>query len=202
VKGYGFVDASPSPMPGRSFGDESPMMTWGEIESTPFRLDSSATPYFAKTPNGPEFKIPDVPEREKLLFDLEEKNSAARRKKKNDAVAHVQRNLASPSKKTPKNVALGSLSERINSMSPAAKQLLSMKLNVKTGDKSANSSPYTPKDSSTTPRASPFNGLSSPHVKPTSSQSIDNLRSTVKRTASSSATESLTDNLLKLPKMT
>jgi len=174
-------------------------MTWGEIDSTPFRLDNSATPYFSKTPNGPEFKIPDVPEREKLLFDLEEKNNAARRKRKNDAVAQVQRNLASPNSKTPKHVALGSLSERINSMSPAAKQLLSMKLNVRTSDKSANSSPYTPKNNNATPRASPFNSLNSPVVKTPSSQTIDNLRSNVKR---STTTESITDNLLKLPKMT
>jgi protein DGCR14 len=57
VRGYSFVDASPSPMPGRSIGDESPMMMWGEIESTPFRLEGSATPFFG---GGPEFKIPEV----------------------------------------------------------------------------------------------------------------------------------------------
>ena len=60
VRGYCFVDASPSPMPGRSIGDESPMMMWGEIESTPFRLEGSATPFFGKSVGGPEFKIPDV----------------------------------------------------------------------------------------------------------------------------------------------
>ena len=60
VRGYSFVDASPSPMPGRSLGDESPMMMWGEIESTPFRLEGSATPLFGKGAGGPEFKIPEV----------------------------------------------------------------------------------------------------------------------------------------------
>lgn len=191
VKGYGFVDASPSPMPGSSFGDESPMMTWGEIETTPFRLDPSSTPYFTKIHNAPEFKIPDVPDREKLLFDLEEKNSAARRKRKNDALKQMQRNIASPSRKTP-----GSIAEKISSMSPAAQQLLSVKLNVKTGDKIAASSPYTPKIA--TPKASPFNSLSSPRIKSTAS--IDNLKSNLKR-GSQASTESLTDNLLKLPKM-
>jgi protein DGCR14 len=34
VNGYGFM-GTPSPAPGV---DESPLMTWGEIESTPFRL--------------------------------------------------------------------------------------------------------------------------------------------------------------------
>lgn len=205
VKGYGFVDASPSPMPGRSAGDESPMMTWGEIDSTPFRLEGGNTPYpVSRTPGAPEFKIPDVPDREKLLFDLEEKNNAARRQKKNDALKQVQRNLSSPSsKKTPTSMSIGgstSLIARINSMSPAAQHLLSSKLNIKTGSKSITSSPYTPK--SGTPKSSPFNsGLSmnSPVVRSPSSKSLENLKSNLKR---GSSTDSITDNLLKLPKMT
>lgn len=190
VKGYGFVDASPSPMPGRSFGDESPMMTWGEIETTPFRLDSSSTPHLNKIAGVPEFKIPDVPEREKLAFNLEEKNSAARRKKKTDALKHVQRSLASPSK----NVSLSSnsIADKINSMSPAAQQLLSVKLNLKATDKSVRSTPQTPK-------TSPFHGLGSPLVKQSPNQSMENLRSDLKRAQS---TDSITDNLLKLPKVT
>lgn len=35
---------------------ESPLMTWGEIESTPFRLDGSDTPY-AERNHGPSFKV-------------------------------------------------------------------------------------------------------------------------------------------------
>lgn len=34
---------------------ESPLMTWGEIESTPFRLDGSDTPYVERN-HGPSFK--------------------------------------------------------------------------------------------------------------------------------------------------
>lgn len=45
IGGYSLVDMTPSPMPGRSLGDESPAMVWGEIESTPFRLDPGMTPY-------------------------------------------------------------------------------------------------------------------------------------------------------------
>lgn len=41
IRGYGFV-ATPSPNPS-AMGD-SPLMTWGEIEGTPFRLDGSGTP--------------------------------------------------------------------------------------------------------------------------------------------------------------
>uniref|UniRef100_A0A8C7EE45 Ess-2 splicing factor homolog n=1 Tax=Nothoprocta perdicaria TaxID=30464 RepID=A0A8C7EE45_NOTPE len=52
VNGYGFV-ATPSPAPGVN---ESPLMTWGEIESTPLRLEGSETPYVDRTP-GPAFKV-------------------------------------------------------------------------------------------------------------------------------------------------
>ena len=51
VNGYGFV-ATPSPAPGV---DDSPLMTWGQIEGTPFRLDGNQTPLSA-TP-GPVFKV-------------------------------------------------------------------------------------------------------------------------------------------------
>lgn len=36
--------------------NESPFMTWGEIESTPLRLEGSETPYVDRTP-GPAFKV-------------------------------------------------------------------------------------------------------------------------------------------------
>lgn len=35
---------------------ESPLMTWGEIESTPFRLDGSDTPLVERG-HGPSFKV-------------------------------------------------------------------------------------------------------------------------------------------------
>lgn len=38
---------------------ESPLMTWGEIESTPFRLDGSDTPYIERN-HGPSFKVPNL----------------------------------------------------------------------------------------------------------------------------------------------
>lgn len=40
IGGWSFVK-TPSPCPG---GMESPFMTWGEIEGTPFRLDGGDTP--------------------------------------------------------------------------------------------------------------------------------------------------------------
>jgi protein DGCR14 len=190
VKGYKFVEPSPSPMPGRFAGDESPMMIWGEIESTPFRLDPSSTP--GKFSGGPEFKIPDIPEREKLALGLEEQANAARRKKKDEALKMMQRNLASPSRNSP------SLSEKYNNMSPAAQRLLSSKLKstittpsplVKT--KISTPSPFSAKSST----------INSPFLTPTSGSktSAESIKLNLKRNAAA-ASDSLTDNLLKLPK--
>jgi len=191
VRGYSFVDASPSPMPGRLAGDESPMMTWGEIESTPFRLDPTGlTP--ARLTGGPEFKIPDIPEREKIALNLEEQVNAARRKKKTDAIKQMQRNLASPSRNSP------SISDRINNMSPAAQRLLSSKVNLK----SLTPSPLSrTTQSSGMDTPSPFSAPKSPFLQSPSASKTDsllNLRSSLKR----QSTESITDNLLKLPKNT
>ena len=190
VKGYGFVDASPSPMPGRSFGDASPMMIWGEIEGTPFSLDGPSTPHFPYLSGAPEFKIPDIPEREKIAINLEEKASAARRNKKNEALKHVQR-LMSPSRNSPQT----SLSDKINSMSPAAQRLLSSKLTI---NKSSATTPSPMKSSFQSP--SPNIRITSPATSKnsifTSTQSMENLKTNLKR----QSTDSITDNLLKLPK--
>ncbi|KAM9194972.1 splicing factor ESS-2 homolog isoform 2-T2 [Dugong dugon] len=51
VGGFGFV-ATPSPAPGVN---ESPLMTWGEVENTPLRVEGPETPYVDRTP-GPAFK--------------------------------------------------------------------------------------------------------------------------------------------------
>lgn len=45
-------------VPGSTGVAESPLMTWGEIESTPFRLDGSDTPYVERN-HGPSFKVLD-----------------------------------------------------------------------------------------------------------------------------------------------
>ena len=85
VNGYGFM-GTPSPAPGV---DESPLMTWGEIEGTPFRLDGSSTP----TPKsvGPVFKMPNVPKRDQLLHNLNEEVGKAYRAKKQEALDRVRR---------------------------------------------------------------------------------------------------------------
>lgn len=195
VNGYAYVDAIPSPIPGRLLGDESPMMTWGEIEGTPFRLDGSSTPYSSYHHGaGPEFKIPDVPEREKIALSLEEKANAARRKSKLDALKHVQRNLSGQSVDSSK----GSLTDRINVMSPAAQRLLSSRLNIRSNSLNRSlSRDNTPSPSVSVQGFSPSIKYASPNPSPSGNQKLQNsLKSTLKKSIS----DSLTDNLLKLPK--
>ncbi|XP_075746096.1 splicing factor ESS-2 homolog isoform X2 [Rhipicephalus microplus] len=77
VGGYGFV-ATPSPAPGVN---ETPLLTWGEIEGTPFLLDGSDTP-LPRNPGGPQFRIPEPRSRERLahsLADCAARRSAARK---------------------------------------------------------------------------------------------------------------------------
>ena len=53
--------------------DASPLMTWGAIEGTPMRIDSTPVP---------SFKMAEPPRREKLAHSLVEKASKQHREKK------------------------------------------------------------------------------------------------------------------------
>ena len=67
-------------------------MTWGEIEGTPFRLDGGGTP-IPMAGKAPGFKIPDVPHRDRLGFELSEKASKLHRAKKQKAIESVTSRL-------------------------------------------------------------------------------------------------------------
>ncbi|KAL8533897.1 hypothetical protein ACS0TY_010071 [Phlomoides rotata] len=65
--GYSYVK-TPSPAPG---ADESPFITWGEIEGTPLRLESEDTPIdIGGSGDGPHFKIPMPPSRDLKAHSL------------------------------------------------------------------------------------------------------------------------------------
>ncbi|KAF5812199.1 putative nuclear protein DGCR14/ESS-2 [Helianthus annuus] len=65
--GYSFVK-TPSPAPGV---DESPFITWGEIEGTPLRLEPEDTPIdIGGSGNGAQFNIPLPPSRDVKAHDL------------------------------------------------------------------------------------------------------------------------------------
>lgn len=154
--------------------------------------------------------MPSIPEREKIALNLEEKASNERRKRKDQAMKQMQRFLV-PSPRTSSS-ASPSINDKLSSMSPAARRLLEAKLNIRTSG-SATPSPSPAKFSAATPSPGTFSAASpsprvssssslfkSPNVVKINNQSIENLRSTLKRPSSSS--DSLTDNLLKLPKNT
>ena len=195
VNGYKLLRlADPSPMvtPG-----ESPLMTWGEIESTPYRLEGCETPLLNYTGDGPAFSIQAVPKRDRIAHELAEKNSRFYRDKKTKAVQQARSSL-----KTPKSV--GSLSVRVSTMSPAAQRLATTKLGIRLGTDKALQASYspsplrkdqTPKSSSRSSitsslRLTPRNAAATPKPKTATFASKPQV---------DVDTSSLTDNLLNLP---
>lgn len=137
VNGFGFV-STPSPRPG-ALGD-SPLMTWGEVESTPYLLDHAG--------DSSKFKMKEPSHREKLAISLVEKNSAMKKKQK--AIKCVQDNFVN-------NQAAGQ-SPAFSTLSPAAKRLAIGKLGISRGVDSHLRASYTPgrKGGHGTPLVSPY----------------------------------------------
>ncbi|CAH2295511.1 Hypothetical predicted protein [Pelobates cultripes] len=176
VNGFGFV-ATPSPVPGVN---DSPLMTWGEVESTPFRLDGSETPYLEKTP-GPSFKILEPGRRERLGLKMATEAAAKNRAKKQEALRKVTENLANL---TPKGLN--------PSLSPALQRLVN-RTSSKYTDKALRAS-YTPSPAHTgTPSYKTPRGLgNTPNITPTTR--------TDSQTPVVPDPTSITDDLLHLPK--
>lgn len=61
--------------------DESPLMTWGQVEGTPFHLNEAGS----LTP-GPSFKMPDLSMRDKLAQKLADQVSQDRAKRNTAAL--------------------------------------------------------------------------------------------------------------------
>lgn len=166
IRGFSFVK-TPSPAP--SMIDSSPLMTWGEIEGTPFRLDASDTP-LRPSISGPSFRIAETSKRETLALQLAESVSEQHRAKKLKAIETAKKNMcASPHVRN-------SL-DRLASMSPAARRL------TKARDGWATPTPRR------TPKTTPLVRVHTPatNVQP----------STPKETPYTET--SLTDNLLDIP---
>ncbi|KAM3963902.1 ess-2 splicing factor homolog [Aphomia sociella] len=104
---YSYV-ATPSPRPGEG-PDQSPLMTWGEIEGTPFRLDGGDTPLPAAGA-GAAYRMLEGGARERIALQLAEQ--AARR-----------RRPTTPRIATPRTPSFRTNTERFASMSPAARKL-------------------------------------------------------------------------------
>ncbi|KAL8594450.1 hypothetical protein ACOMHN_018158 [Nucella lapillus] len=190
VNGFKLM-GSPSPAPGV---DESPLMTWGEIEGTPLRLEGAETLPILHTTPGPVFRIPDLPKRDRLGHELAEKVGKTHRAKKEAALKQVTRRLASPSPSM-------SPLERLNSMSPAAQRLASKRLGVRTHSDSALRASYTPSPSRTPGDKTPVHlSTPSPGSARSRASSLASGPSPVRQSPRASKPKpSLTDNLLKLP---
>lgn len=131
VNGFGFV-GTPVPDPGVT---DTPIMTWGEIEGTPFRLDGSDTP-LPQNPNGQQFKIPSLSAREKIALSLADKVAKKHRK-----INKINSDL-----KSPLRFGSGSMTplERLQSMSPAARKLACAKLGIHRDTDKALRASYSP----------------------------------------------------------
>lgn len=171
IRGFSFVK-TPSPHPGVA---ESPLMTWGELDGTPFRLDGSETPI--RPSGGPSFKIAETSKRESIGLKLADKVNERMRDQKAKAIETARRNIASPR--------IRSTLDRLASMSPAAKRLAS-----------------TRKDSLLTPSplsSRSFNKSQTPIIVRRKTPSI-RLTSSSKTPIISDQTKTiLTDDLLKIP---
>ncbi|XP_023171964.2 splicing factor ESS-2 homolog [Drosophila hydei] len=117
IRGFDLL-RSPSPRPGKAF---SPIMTWGEIDGTPFRLDGGDTPL--RNMPGPSFHINENSRRENIAIALAEKVSEKMRNQKQQALNTARRNIGSPF--------VRSSIERLASMSPAARRLATGKLGLR-----------------------------------------------------------------------
>lgn len=171
VRGFGFVK-TPSPQPGVA---ESPLMTWGELEGTPFRLDGSDTPLPLLA--GPSFRIAETSRRETIGLQLAEKAGERMRNQKAKAKAEAtRRNMSSPF--------IRSTLDRLASMSPAAKRLATSSIGIK-------DSILTPSPSSTA--SSRKSHTPSPLVR----RKTPLVRTTPKHQPSSKTI--LTDDLLNIP---
>lgn len=149
ASGSGFrLVTTPSPCPGEAF---SPLMTWGEIEGTPFRLDGLDTPLVhhssgsgfdgnlnTSSSTSSSFRINATPRREVIAHELAERIGDKMRAQKQKAMDVARRNIGGSVGNdscmaslplTPSN--RGSRRERLASMSPAAQRLATNKLGVR-----------------------------------------------------------------------
>ncbi|XP_049722923.1 splicing factor ESS-2 homolog isoform X2 [Elephas maximus indicus] len=173
VGGFGFV-ATPSPAPGVN---ESPLMTWGEVENTPLRVEGPETPYVDRTP-GPAFKILEPGRRERLGLKMANEAAAKNRAKKQEALRRVTENLASL---TPKGLS--------PAMSPALQRLVSRTASKYT-DRALRAS-YTPSPARSVHLKTPAGGPQTPTGTPAPGSAT--------RTPLIQDPASITDNLLQLP---
>ncbi|XP_017756288.1 PREDICTED: uncharacterized protein LOC108548033 [Eufriesea mexicana] len=176
INGFSFV-ATPSPRPGEC---DSPLMTWGQIEGTPFRLDGGDTPLL-RTSQGPSFRMAEPPKREQLALQLAEKAGERHRDRKNKALEAARKSLATPSPR--------STMDRLSTMSPAARRLATQKLRIAS----------TPTPRRTSSLRTPLIGIRTPSTPQINTASKSENHLELKNNSTRCQGPVLTDNLLNLP---
>ncbi|XP_017130459.1 splicing factor ESS-2 homolog [Drosophila elegans] len=185
IRGFDLL-RSPSPRPGEAF---SPIMTWGEIDGTPFRLDGGDTPL--RPTQGPSFRINENSRRENIAIALAEKVSEKMRNQKQMALDTARRNIGSPLIRT--NM------ERLASMSPAAQLLATGKLGLRGTPRSLHTpSPLSARKRKITPGVVRSHTGSTP-LGPPKQQSESGRIGTPAKSSTIDTGSTLTDDLLKIP---
>lgn len=109
---YSYV-ATPSPAPGV---DASPFMTWGDIEGTPLRLEAEDTPVSIGGGEGPLFKMPAPPPRDRQAHQMSRK-----------AASNLRARQDIQAGRTPK-APLGAASPAVGALSAAGQKLVNKAL--------------------------------------------------------------------------
>ncbi|CAJ0598808.1 unnamed protein product [Cylicocyclus nassatus] len=113
--------ATPSPAPGV---DDSPLMTWGEIDGTPFRLDAADVQ--VPIGNAPTFKMPEIPFREQVAQGISDTIAKRYRDKRKAAMKAAEK-----AHRTPRFGSARSSALSMATLSPAARRLASNKLGIR-----------------------------------------------------------------------
>merc|ERR1719239_507809 len=150
-------------------------MTWGEVESTPFRLEGAETPLVTGHGAGSGYSMRPPSQRDRLAKELADKNSKAYRDQKSLAGARLATG--------------GRPGSSLAHMSPAAQRLASGKLGIRLGTDQMLQSSYTPVRSKST-RSTP----TPTRISTTPRSSAE------KRTPVVGGSRGITDNLLNIGK--
>jgi len=184
VNGFKLMSMAPSPALGV---EDSPLMTWGQVEGTPFRLEGCETPLL-QGGGGPGFTMKEVSQRDRLAKELADNNSKYYRDRKSKAIAQVKSSIKA--------------GKGLSGMSPAAQRLASGKLGIRVGTDPMLRASYTPSPArkgtgTPTPR---HNGKSTPSLTPTrksgSSKVTPNIGVRTKTPGTGGRPADITDNLL------
>uniref|UniRef100_A0A914I3Q0 Uncharacterized protein n=1 Tax=Globodera rostochiensis TaxID=31243 RepID=A0A914I3Q0_GLORO len=179
--------ATPTPEPGV---DESPLMTWGEIEGTPFRLD--APDIQPSLEDAPAFRIPEVPVREKIAQGIAEQIASRYHNKRKRAMDQIQQMAPT----TPKFNSDRSSGGRLATMSPAARTLLGDRLGIRLGTDRIKVSPSPKRVASRTIFSPAIYQMIKVKNEPKSGSATPKRAAAGTPTLSSS---SVTDDLLRIP---